>query len=480
MKPSRTRLLIAGALVALSLPPFGWWPLALVGCAMYARTAVRPRNERPFRTAAWWALGWFLPSFAWMWWLNIPGYFLVCILFAVMHGTAGAIAWTVGRASPAHHRSALVVAHSLAEALRMSFPFGGVPFATVAISQAESPFAHLAPIGGVLLMTIGVFAVSMSAHRVRAVLVLVAIAVLSSPFGHTRPAGTARFALVQGGGRQGTHAVTDSDPLRAFKVHLAATSTLEPHSGLTAVVWPENVANLSRQKFEESPLHDAIAAQASRLGVPLVVGITEDAGPTNFANAQVVVEPDGRISDRYDKKLRVPFGEWIPWRSAIESLGVSTELIPRDAVIGRTPAYLDVNGTRVAVAISWEGFFGGRVNEGVEEGGRAILNPSNGSSYRGSLVQTEQVASSRLRAREQGRTVMLVTPTGFSAFVTPDGNVHDRTRIGEQRVIERTIELRTGRTVYSWTGNGPYIWALLVALLLLVQGARRANRRGRS
>ena len=480
MTMSRTRLLLAGALVAASLPPWGWWPLAFLGCAAYARAAVDPRNPAPFRTGSWWALGWFVPSLAWMWWLNIPGYVLVCLLFAAMHGSAGAVASVIGRVSPRHHRVSLVVCHSLAEALRMSFPWGGVPFATLAISQSQSPLARLAPVGGVLLITVAVLALAMAEHRLRVATGLVLIVAVASLFGGTRAAGTARFALVQGGGEQGTHAVTDSDPTRTYKVHLQATKGIAPRGGLTAVVWPENVANMPRAKFAGSWMNTGIAAEASRLGVPMVVGVTEDAGPANFANAQVVVDTDGSIGDRYDKKLRVPFGEWIPWRSTIESLGVSTALIPRDAVIGRTPGYLDVGGVRLAVAISWEGFFGGRVNEGVEAGGQAILNPSNGSSYTGSIVQTQQLGSARLRAREQGRTVMLVTPTGFSAFVTPDGRVHERTRIGEQRVVERTVELRTGRTVYSHTGNAPYIWALLLCLALLVSGARRANRRGRS
>ena len=117
MTTSRLRLLLTGALVAFSLPPWGWWPLALVGCAAYARSAVSPRNNRPFRTAAWWSLGWFVPSFAWMWWLNVPGYVLVCVLFAAMHGTAGAVASVVGRESPAHHRLALVHGDRVTDAI---------------------------------------------------------------------------------------------------------------------------------------------------------------------------------------------------------------------------------------------------------------------------------------------------------------------------------------------------------------------------
>ncbi|MEY3744813.1 MAG: hypothetical protein RLZ48_491, partial [Actinomycetota bacterium] len=54
------------------MPPWGWWPLAIVGCAMYANSAVHEGRRAPFRTATWWALGWFVPSLAWMWFLTVP------------------------------------------------------------------------------------------------------------------------------------------------------------------------------------------------------------------------------------------------------------------------------------------------------------------------------------------------------------------------------------------------------------------------
>ena len=37
------------------------------------------------------------------------------------------------------------------------------------------------------------------------------------------------------------------------------------------------------------------------------------------------------------------------------------------------------------------------VREGVADGGRLVLNPTNGSSYTGTIVQGQQVASSRMR-----------------------------------------------------------------------------------
>src|SRR5437773_2500631 len=48
---------------------------------------------------------------------------------------------------------ALPCALTAAEVLRLSFPFGGVPLATLAISQVSGPLAPLARLGGTILLT---------------------------------------------------------------------------------------------------------------------------------------------------------------------------------------------------------------------------------------------------------------------------------------------------------------------------------------
>ncbi len=87
------------------------------------------------------------------------------------------------------------------------------------------------------------------------------------------------------------------------------------------------------------------------------------------------------------------------------------------------------------------------VDEGIDNGGAFILNPTNGSSYTGTILQTQQIASSRLRAIETGRWVVQVSPTGFSAFVSPDGDVFERTAVSEQKVVIRTIAVDLGSYV---------------------------------
>ena len=48
-------------------------------------------------------------------------------------------------------------AHTLAEALRLFFPFGGVPLATLPIGQSDGPLAGVVRVGGVILLTWVVF-----------------------------------------------------------------------------------------------------------------------------------------------------------------------------------------------------------------------------------------------------------------------------------------------------------------------------------
>ena len=75
---------------------------------------------------------------------------------------------------------------------------------------------------------------------------------------------------------------------------------------------------------------------------------------------------------------------------------------------------------------------------------------------------------------------MQVAPTGFSAFVDPNGHVHDRTGVSEQKVITHEIDVRRGRTIYVNTGDGPWIVAIVGLLTLAIVGERIRSRSSRS
>ena len=489
--PSRRGVsaVLGGLLVAASLPPWGFWPLAFVGIGVYAtaQTAATDRRSR-FVTAWLFAAAWLYPGMVWMWFLTAPGYVIAAAMFAAFHGVA-AMAAPRGRLRVV----GLPAAHVMAEAIRFCFPFGGVPLASLAIGQAAGPFVWITRVGGALLLSWFVLQVGIAItdlapvvrdrlrrrpdtdHHVpvaAGALVAALLVLAASPLASGDVATTIdtddmslRVAVVQGGGPQGTHAI-HTDPRLVVQRHLTATATIEPGT-VDLVVWPEN--GIDVVDFEQSTELQEVAAEARRIGAPFAVGITEDtADGQHFLNAQVMVTPDGDVTGRYEKVRRVPFGEYMPLRGLLSALGAPTNLVPRDAVAGKGPAVLDMpDGTRLGVVISWEVFFGGRGNDGVSHGAGFIINPTNGSSYTWTVLQSQQIAASRLRAVEQNRWVVQAAPTGFSAFISPQADVYSRTAVSEQTVIIHTIESRPWmRTWYSHTGD--LLWVALMALLLAV------------
>ena len=427
------------------------------------------------------ALALYVPSLVWMQALTLPGYVIACVLYAAMLGAAtAAVPSGPGRwpalAGSVDARGAAAVVVALRRRAAVE-PGRG---------QVGGPLAPVARVGGALLRghRHGAWPARRWPPRVRgrrrpavvlAALVLAAVGVAAlAPRGHS--VGHVEVAFVQGGGEQGTRKADTGVVVRS-----SATSRppalVEPPVDL--VVWPEDVIDMEGA-FVDDPWAQVVGTAGPAARHADRGRHRGGRGADDFLNAAVLVDADGEVVDRYDKVHRVPFGEYVPFRSLLERFAPATRSPTGTPSIG--------NGSRLAstcpgpvggssVSISWEVFFADRTREGVEDGARLVLNPTNGSSFTGTIVQTQQVASSRLRAIETGRWVLQVAPTGFSAVVDDRGRVLERSSVSERRVIQREVELREGLTIYTRVGNAP---ALVLALLLITSGWWWERRGARS
>ncbi|MYI56992.1 MAG: apolipoprotein N-acyltransferase [Acidimicrobiia bacterium] len=464
----------AGALICFSMPPWGFWPLAVLGVAALDRLLAGQPAARRLRRGGLVSAAWLLGATIWMWDFSPGGYLVANLIFSAFY-SAGCALTPPDRG----RRPALVGWLVLAGYLRWRFPFGGVPLATLAHSQADAPLAATARLGGpltvVALVAVAGVTLSLLAERrwrgalAGASLIALALA-LAADAPRGRDVGNIKVAAVQGGGPQRTRAV-GTDFAVVMQRHLDATAAITQPVDL--IVWPENVVNVDG-RFVDSPQATQLAEVAREHQAWFVPGVVEDGEPGEFLNFSLAVSPDGRIVDRYDKVRRVPFGEYVPLRPMFER--VAGGILPsRDARAGTGPAVLDTGVGRLGVLISWEIFFEDRARDAIGNGGTVLLNPTNGSSYWLTIVQTQQVASSQLRAIETGRWVVQAAPTGFSAFVSPDGEVLARTGVSERAVLVADITTREGRT---WALRaGP--WPLLALAAVAVAAAAAVARRDR-
>lgn len=492
---------LGGVLVAVAIPPLGWWPAMLLGIACYlvAAEGAASRSRTQFALATVFAWSWLAPAMGWMWHLVPGGFVIAPLLFAVGHGAAAALASRIGPSTGLMSRLVVRVAlHALVECARVVVPFGGVPLAGLALGVADTRLADLARLVGPIGVSFWLFALAAVGAALwlqrtqhgwrarRSTLLSLCSLLLVQMLGQFVPHGSdtgeiLRIAVVQGGGPQGVLAI-NTNPRDVTQRHLDATNLLKPEDEIDLVLWPENTIDV--RDFSTSRARDEVAAQARRLGALMAVGVTEDAG-ANFTNAQIVVDADGNELSRYDKVRRVPYGEYIPLRSLLDALGAPVDRIPRDAVAGATRATISVpnigdsasapSSVSLAVAISWEVFFSSRVDDGVAAGGQVVLNPTNGSSYTGEILQQQQVATSQLRAIESGRYLVQAATTGFSLVVNADGDVLKTLAIGEQGVIVYDVPLRTGRTPYSYLGDMGIALVLGCVIVFVTALSRRKS-----
>lgn len=470
--------LVAGLLVAGSLPPFGFWPLGIAGCALLAATCSGATPRRRLLAGLLAGVGQFGPGLAFAARFSLPGAVVLVGFEAALFGAACTLVPRGAGAVPAFAGWC-----TLAEAVRDRWPFGGLPLGGVALGQAGGPLLAAARVGGPLLVAgaaylagAGIAALARRDRRRSGLAALAAAGGLVLGGALAPDGGPARATvpveLVQGGGPRGLDALQVPAGL-VYASALAPTERLHPgRAGL--VVWPEDVVRLPTRRAAR-PAERALGDIARHLRATLVAGVTIPVGRTRFDNQLVVWGPSGRVVARFEKVHPVPFGEYVPLRSIVRHVANLSD-IPRDAVPGHGTGGVATPAGRLALLVSFEDFFTGRGRSGVRAGGQLLVLATNTASYATSQVPGQELAASRLQAVANGRELVQAATTGYSGAVSPTGAVLARSSLGARDVVHLDARLRTGTTLYVALGGGPTWWA---AGALAGFGAALALRRRR-
>ena len=495
-----------GVLVALSVPPFGFWPLAWLGVAGVALLLPGAPLPARLRLGAGFGLGQYVIGLWWVHEFSVPGYVGLVVLSALFATAAVGVVPTGRMRTVA---LALPATLTLADWARDRYPLGGFPLGGISLGQAGGPLAPGLRIGGSLLLTAetawaGV-AIALGVQMLRtwrarraawsagptarrnarvatvafalgaALAAAVPVAGWLSPDGSGGRLAPLRVGLVQGGGKRGTRAIY-TDPEVVFQRHLVVSAQLR--RPLDLVVWPEGVLQ-SHVPFQGTPDAAEVAGIAKSLDATVLVGVEQDVSNTRYTNDVVAWDPYGNIVAYYQKNHVVPFGEYVPWRSLVNSLFNLAD-VPFDAVPGHGPAFIPTHAAPLGIMISYEVFFDGRARSGVLAGGQVLVVPTNTASYRSTQVPTQEVAAARMRAWETGRWVLQVTPTGYTAVVAPDGRIRARSTLDQAEVVTATVPRETGRTVYVDVGDNPFALAAVLGVVaawgLAWRGGRPAHR----
>jgi apolipoprotein N-acyltransferase len=248
------------------------------------------------------------------------------------------------------------------------------------------------------------------------------------------------------------------------------------------VVWPESPAPFyfyRDQQFRQATMQLAQMDHAYFLFG--TVAETKEGSPLNSA---VLLAPDGRLVDRYDKMNLVPFGEFVPplfgWVNRI-----SSEI--SDFVPGNRTVVFGMGDHQLGVFICYESVFPDEVRRFVKGGANLLVNISNDGYFGHSAAYSQHLEIARMRAVENRRWLIRSTNDGITATIDPAGDIEERLPPYQDLAAPMHFAFRSGNTFYTNYGDW-FAWGCLVAAGLALgcsqrpnyapETARRANRDG--
>jgi apolipoprotein N-acyltransferase len=477
---------VIGVLTCFAFPPWGWWPLAIVGVALLTLLV----RDRPAKAAYGlgiaYSLGFLLPLLTWSRVAGVDGWIILTVSESLLLALIGPFVMLAQRVRPAPLWIAL--AWVVEEAIRDRVPFGGFPWGRLAFAQSDSPLTAVASWGGAPLLSFAValagalLAYAVLAVRrsgVRQVSAWVAVAGLAFVvFGGLlipRPTaaenGTAVVAAIQGNvPRTGLdalgqkRAVTTNHANETIRLAQAVNAGQVPAPDL--VLWPENSSDLD--PFVDADDAALLTEAARAIGRPILVGAVLDGpGAGHVSNTGLLWGADGYMGQQYVKRHPVPFAEYLPGRSWIQQIITRYKHDqPNDFVKGKTAGLFDIPGPtrsyRLGDVICFEVAYDGLVRSVVDKGAQLIVVQTNNASFGRSGETYQQLAMGRIRAVEHGRTVVVAATSGLSAIISPDGSLMQRSSLFTAQSLVQTVPLRTSMTIADTLGG----WSELALVLL--------------
>lgn len=468
---------LSGLLLSAAFKPIGLWFAAPLAIALLVFTI--NKSEKYFSSVAIFAFTFNAAGLIWSnKYVGITPWIALVLLQTIFY-----LPLVLLKRIGEHWYFFLPVGFLALEELRARFPFGGFGWLRIGFSQVDAPYARLASVGGVSLLSLatlllGVAAFQLAKRGSGLTLPAIAIALTLSGifiFPNNAPRPTFQVLAVQGSVPKLGLDFNDR-AAEVFYRHLLETEkTLTKEKKPNLIIWPENSVDID--PFNNPKIGQAITSLVDKYNTPLIIGaVLRTDG--QLRNASILWEPKVGATTSYIKRHLTPFGEVMPLRSVLTFFSDLPNQI-EDFSPGRSAVIHKVGQGKIAPIICFE-LIDDRLIQSSADASNLFVVQTNSATFANTAESAQQLAITRIRSIEHARYAVSVSTVGISAIVDTNGIVLKSTKENIAASINGAVALNATQTIYDRVGEFAWVLVLLVGLGFgagLSRAARVGKRR---
>ena len=217
---------------------------------------------------------------------------------------------------------------------------------------------------------------------------------------------------------------------------------------------------LPRYSSEDCERLKPLAEVAKEKGVTILTGVLVADDEDRYYNSIVAIYPDGSISNRYDKRHPVPFGETVPYGDLLTSIipALGNMNLSESLTAGKDTSLIKAEGYIFSPLVCFDSIFASFSREGVRDGADIIFVATNDSWYKSTRGVYQHRNFSVIRAIETGRPVIRAGNTGISCIIDPRGRIISQTEPMVEDILYGEAVSCNTVTLYSLIGD---VWLYL-------------------
>jgi apolipoprotein N-acyltransferase len=250
---------------------------------------------------------------------------------------------------------------------------------------------------------------------------------------------------------------------RTFQTWVDKTAAVPP-DGADLVVWPEGASPYSLQQEKVAKMFGELARRG---GFEMIVGggarektpgTGESTGTISF-NSVYMIDHEGNVTQRYDKQVPLPFGEYMPLAEGPLGFLVSWIEGPGHFRAGDSAVVLEGQDFRFATPICYEAILSTTCR--LFERPDVFVTVTNDAWFGDTAAPWQHAMLAAVRATELGVPMYRSAYTGVSMAVEPHGVIHGETHPFTE--VDRIVTLRVAQfpTFYARFGD----WFVLLCAL---------------